>query len=136
MKPIFHQTTGEMVQVILGLPYETDDLSRLNFRDANLQGADLEGASLTDADLSGAILDFADLRHAKLNGADLRGASLFGARLDGARLFDAMLRSQHELACRLSPASVGSAIHCLVLTLTPLQPPPGFRSPPGIPAEG
>lgn len=90
MKPIFHQETGEMVQVILGLPFETNDLSRLNFREANLAGAALEGASLKDADLKRARLDYADLSRADLRGSDLRGASLFGARLDSVRLFNAV----------------------------------------------
>ncbi len=108
MKPIFHQETGEMVQVILGLPFETNDLSRLNFRDANLVGADLEGASLRDADLHHARLDYANLSGADLRGADLRGATLFGARLKGARLFNAIYDHDTNWPAEFRPHQFGA----------------------------
>lgn len=108
MKPIFHQETGEMVQVILGLPFETSDLSQLNFCDANLSGADLHGASLKDADLKRARLDYADLTRADLRGADLRGASLFGARLDQVRLFDAIYDHDTNWPAGFQPHQFGA----------------------------
>ena len=52
------------------------DLSRSNFREADLTGADLEGADLRDTDLFGTLLSAA-----KLAGADLRGAEVSGLDL-------------------------------------------------------
>ena len=67
------------------------NLSRAEFRRAQLDQAtlieaNLMGAVLTEADLSEARLEKADLRGAKLAHADLRGARLEGANLCGADL--------------------------------------------------
>ena len=56
-------------------------MTRLSFRSARMQGADLSGAKLAWADL-----EFAKLQGANLAGADLTRARLGGANLTGANL--------------------------------------------------
>lgn len=68
-----------------------EDLSHVDFQnadlsDARLTGVNLSGANLTDANLTGARLDDASLRGADLTGARFDRASLMGADLTGARL--------------------------------------------------
>ncbi len=74
------------------------NLSKVDWNDKNLSGADLSGADLSGADLSGADLSGADLRSANLrgvdfSGADFSGTDLRGADLRGADLSDAIFRS-------------------------------------------
>ena len=64
------------------------DLSYADFSGANLAGANLRGCDLSYADFSGANLSGADLRGCLLFGSDFRGALLEGALLDHAD-FDA-----------------------------------------------
>ena len=59
-------------------PLSDQHWPKINFRNANLRGADLRGLNLKDADFSGA-----DLREAKLDSAD----QLTGARWDGWTLW-------------------------------------------------
>lgn len=58
------------------------DFEDVNFRGANLSGADARNAILEDSDLSGANLSGADLRSVFIEGGDLRGANLTGVKYD------------------------------------------------------
>ena len=58
---------------------------------AKLNGAELNGAELHHAELNGAELNGAELHHAELNGAELNYAKLNGADLNGADLNSAEL---------------------------------------------
>ncbi len=60
------------------------DLSRIDFRGANLKGANLSNTDMRRADLSGADLSGANLRNAYLRAVDFSGADLTGADLTGA----------------------------------------------------
>lgn len=65
------------------------DLSRINFAEANLRGAqliwsDLTAANLEKADLSVANLYGSDLKHANLTQANLQMVNLCEAKIDGA----------------------------------------------------
>ena len=96
-------------------------LRSINFRRANLFGADLFGANLTRADLYGANLSranlnrtdlgMADLNKADLSGAnfseaDLTGADLYGADLSYANLKDANLAYARCVHTNFSNASL------------------------------
>ena len=85
------------------------DLSRANFRGADLTDADLSEANLSKtkfggADLSGAYLGNANLREADLHRASLALANLIGADLTGANLVQANLTQAN-----LSSATVTGA---------------------------
>ena len=67
------------------------DLSGLDFKWADLDGADLSNADLTGANLRWASLMDTNLSNTNLTGADLRWANLDGANLDGADLSNANL---------------------------------------------
>ena len=56
-------------------------LKRADLRGARLVGADLSGTNFTDADLRDADLSGAQLAGTVLNGCDLRGANLAGAKV-------------------------------------------------------
>lgn len=78
------------------------NFSRLDFRGANLSGADFSGSLFYRANLSGCHLDGAvffvtnlqkaDLTNASMVRADLRGANLAGANLTGTNLTSADMR--------------------------------------------
>ncbi len=106
-------------------PLPSSNLSKADFRGANLSDANLTYATLMGtrferADLKHAILNSADLLSADLGGADLRhadlaSANLSGANLKGADLGDAELTSTNLYWARLaesdfSGARVGSTI--------------------------
>jgi DnaJ-domain-containing protein 1 len=96
------------------------NLSRAEFRraqldQATLNEANLMGAVLTEADLSEARLEQADLRGAKLAYADLRGAQLEGANLCGADL---------RLARGLTQAQIDRTLGDRRTTLPPGLTPP------------
>ena len=63
----------------------------VNFSDANLSGADLQGAKLTCADLAGA-----NLVRAKVKDADLRRATLSGADITDTQPWTAVLYQDQE----------------------------------------
>lgn len=67
------------------------NLTKANFRNAKLRGADLRMANLANADLRGVDLTSAALAGAKLQGARLNGATLTMASLKGANLSGANL---------------------------------------------
>src|SRR5262247_1855922 len=67
------------------------DLTKVDLRWANLQGANLVGADLTNVDLQGASLTKASLARAKITDADLRGVNLVGADFTRADLTRAKL---------------------------------------------
>ncbi|MCA3311894.1 MAG: pentapeptide repeat-containing protein [Roseomonas sp.] len=78
---------------------------------AQLQGAllvlaQLQGASLREAQLRGASLAAAQLQGATLNWAQLQGASLGGAQLQGASLADAQLQGASLLGAQFQGASL------------------------------
>ena len=84
------------------------DLSRLDFKGANLGAAVLNGSDLTSANLSrcnltvsfaeGANLTAADLRGAVMFSIQLKDANLKGANLSGARLIGDLARVNLEQA--------------------------------------
>jgi uncharacterized protein YjbI with pentapeptide repeats len=82
----------------------------LDLRDADLQGAHLDGARLQDTVLAGAQLQRASLRGAQLQDADLRGAQLQDADLRGAQLQDAALDDAALQRADLGGAQLGSAV--------------------------
>jgi hypothetical protein len=63
-------------------------LSRTDFTEANLAGADLRWANLTDAQLQGVNLHDANLDDADLNRADLKDVDLSQTRATGAKNLD------------------------------------------------
>jgi uncharacterized protein YjbI with pentapeptide repeats len=80
--------------MLIKLDLFEENLIRVNFANAQLQGAMLAYAKLHGAILARAELQGSDLSHARLFGADLsgahlQGANLFGAQLQGANLFEA-----------------------------------------------
>ena len=76
-------------------------LAHAVFRDADLQGTELQRAKLGKAHLDGADLKGADLSFTSLNGASLRGADLRGSRLYGTDL-----RSSDLSGARLDPGAL------------------------------
>ncbi len=85
---------------------EGDSLSRLDFRSANLEEADLSDESLEGANLQKVNLRRANLSLASLANADLRGADLRGANLTKADLRCADLRGANFRGARLHRASL------------------------------
>lgn len=95
------------------------DLSKSQFFDVDLTGADLQGARLNEArmpqakldgaQLRGAWLDRAQLQGASLGRAQLQGASLYGAELQGAQLIEAQMQGASLYAARLQRASLAGA---------------------------
>ena len=91
----------------------------LDFSDANLRGADLQGVNLWNANLSGADLRDASLRfatlwgarltYAELNRADIRGAYLQGVNLTEAQLRDANLSGADLQGVNLTDANLSGA---------------------------
>jgi pentapeptide repeat protein len=76
------------------------NFSRIDFRNAPLQGVDLKATDLRQSNFRGAYLSDADLTDAQLTRATLSGASLQRCKLKGARLAGADLRYAHaEKAC-------------------------------------
>lgn len=98
---------------------DPDIPGRLNFCNADLSEANLQGANLFEADLQGAILPGANLqranlvranlREAILTLADLQGANLQGADLQGADLSSAMLQGADLRDAELQGAGFGFA---------------------------
>ncbi|MBD2771907.1 pentapeptide repeat-containing protein [Iningainema tapete] len=72
---------------------------KLNLRNADIKGADLQGANL----------ERADLRGANLCGANLRSANLFEAELDGANLSESILYEANLQLCNLQGANLYAA---------------------------
>ena len=64
------------------------DLASANLTSANLTGADLSYANLMETDLQGADLTGADLNRTNLTGADLTGTNMAGVNLHSAYLDD------------------------------------------------
>ncbi|MDB9419303.1 pentapeptide repeat-containing protein, partial [Microcystis aeruginosa CS-563/04] len=85
------------------------DLSRTNFRGANLDGANLDGANLDGANLNRAILYRAILNRANLNRAILEGAILEGAILNEAYLGGANLGAAYLNGANLDGANLDGA---------------------------
>ena len=91
-----------------------EDGALLNLRDADFEGARLDGAVLERVDLGGACLRGAHLERAELldsraRGVDLRSSSLAGCRFRGAGLEESMFASAdlyrtRFLRCRLEGA--------------------------------
>ncbi len=85
-----------------------------SFRDAKMDGVNLERGDLTNADLSGARLPYADFdrvkavgaifREADLSGAHFSSADLTGADLSGANLEGSLMRRTRLVGADLSGA--------------------------------
>jgi uncharacterized protein YjbI with pentapeptide repeats len=84
---------------------ESERRWQLNFRGANLPGADLSGANLSGADLSDANLSGAYLPGATLSGATLSGANLNDANLSGVDLSRATLDGMEQLERAIGDAT-------------------------------
>ena len=69
-----------------GADLDNADLTNANLRNANLRGANLQGANMESVNLRDADLRRAKLQRAKLQGVDLQGVDLQGANLQGANL--------------------------------------------------
>jgi hypothetical protein len=83
--------------------------SRANLSEVDLRGYDLNGANLSGADLYEANLNGVDLSNANLHGADFRGADLRGANLRGAKLIGANLSGANLRETNLSHADLFGA---------------------------
>jgi uncharacterized protein YjbI with pentapeptide repeats len=89
----------------------TPDLSRTNFKHANLIKANLNHTNLTEADLKGADLSYANLSEADLNEATLSQvnfsrANLCRANLEGANIIGAYLVEANLRRAELSRANL------------------------------
>jgi uncharacterized protein YjbI with pentapeptide repeats len=84
-------------------------LSRTQFFNVDLSGADLRGATLDGAFMQQAQLDEAQLQGASLFRAQLQGASLDGAQLQGATLDRAQLQGAQLYGAQLQGAWLGEA---------------------------
>ncbi len=82
------------------------DLSGLDFKWADLDGADLKGADLTGTNLRWAGLDGADLKGANLTGTDLRWATLMDADLSHTDLRGAIVDGTILVEADLTGANV------------------------------
>jgi len=78
----------------------------VNFRSANLKGADLRGVTFGEL----ADLHEADLRRGRLEGAVMRNADLSAAQLSEARLQDTVLHDVNLCEAELSKAALGWTI--------------------------
>lgn len=87
------------------------DAEMLNFlfKNANLEGVDLEGANLRRADLTGANLMGVNLRNALMVEAKLQGANLYKANLMGANLDRAHLEKANLIEANLVGALLVAA---------------------------
>lgn len=95
-----HLRGEKLTQVIL----EAEDLSGVDFREANLSNAFLQNANLSGADLRGARLRGAFLNNCNLDGADLRGADLRWAKLTGVSIVGAQFDGAvYDIGTRLDP---------------------------------
>jgi membrane protein implicated in regulation of membrane protease activity len=97
------------------LNFEQATLARAHLEGTVLRGARLAGAILWQACLAKAYLPGADLREASLieadlHGADLRGACLAGAKLQQANLTGADLRGADLRGAAIEDAQLQSAI--------------------------
>ena len=84
-------------------------LTRVDFRDAHLDGADLSGCELSHAVLRRTSFKRADLRGARLVGADLSGTNLTDADLRDADLSGAQLAGTVLNGCDLRGANLAGA---------------------------
>jgi uncharacterized protein YjbI with pentapeptide repeats len=84
-------------------------LTRVDFRDAHLDGADLSGCELSHAVLRRTSLKRADLRGARLVGADLSGTNFTDADLRDADLSGAQLAGTVLNGCDLRGANLAGA---------------------------
>lgn len=101
----------------------------VNFRHADLDGAEFRHATLIGADLQRANLVSADLVHARLDGANLAGADLTdavidyadltGANLDGAILIGASFTNARGLTQEQIAAAYGNSSTVLPAALLP-----------------
>ena len=84
-------------------------LTRVDFRDAHLDGADFSGCELSHAVLRRTSLKRADLRGARLIGADLSGTNFTDADLRDADLSGAQLSGTVLNGCDLRGANLAGA---------------------------
>ncbi|MFO0185201.1 MAG: pentapeptide repeat-containing protein [Alphaproteobacteria bacterium] len=97
-------------------------LSGADLRGATLDGAFMQQAQLNGAQLQGASLIRAELQGASLNGAHLQGALLLVAQLRGAMLFQAQLQGASLYGAQLQGASLdGAQLQGAMLDRTQLQ---------------
>ena len=93
---------------------QSDDGYRLDLRETNLQGTDLSNLDFTNALMTRARLEGANFRRAQLVGANLAGARMQGvdlgeAWMSEANLFEARLEGAYLTEARLDSADLSSA---------------------------
>ena len=99
-----------------GAGLEGTDLTGINFKWASLMDANISGANLTGADLRWADLDGADLEGADLTGTDLRWATLMGANLSNPDLRGAIIDGTNLDEANLTGANLtGVNLHSAYL---------------------
>jgi Pentapeptide repeats (8 copies) len=97
--------------------YEHGETNELDFKETNLQQANLSKANLSEADLIGANLSEAELFKANLSEAELFKANLSEANLSEAELSEADLSKANLSGANLSEAELFKA-NCSVHRLT------------------
>ena len=103
------QHDGDLVIDLRSANLQTMDLSQLDFDQALMNEAQLQGANLFRAQFQGADLRGAQLQRADLFSTQLQGANLSGAQLQGAELFRAQLQGAYLSGARLRGAYLSGA---------------------------
>jgi hypothetical protein len=99
------------IQAVLTVIGRRDPTRDPQGRRLDLKNTNLFGAQLEDAHLEKAILDGADLEGADLEGAHLEGADLEGANLEDADLYGAHLERAHlDTAIGLTDSQLAGAL--------------------------
>lgn len=103
------RTDMEKAAQSLGRLRHLDPSLKTDLRRANLQGFSLRGLDFTDAEMSGACMEGADLRKAKMAGADLSWVKMAGADLRRADMAGTDLRGAEMAGADLSWAEMVGA---------------------------
>lgn len=89
-----------------GVDFRGAYLSKVQFEESQLYGANLQYTDLTEAELQNATLSFAKLQYADLTEANLQNANLSGAELQNAHLSGAELQNADLLGAELQNADL------------------------------
>ena len=94
---------------LYGANLQYTDLTEAELQNATLSFAKLQYAALTEANLQNATLSFAKLQYADLSGAELQNADLLGAELQNADLWFANLQHTNLSRAKLQHADLSRA---------------------------